>query len=331
MIDVSIIFVNYLSEDYLYNSLKSIYQHTSNVSFEIIVIDNHFIEGKNKEILVNFPHVIWIQSVGNIGFGKANNLGVEHAKGKYILFLNCDTLVFDNAIFNAFSFLENNSKFVAIGGIQVDLSHKKIPFYQSLNDIRKDLYFIPQGSFFKKILFALLPKESFFEGETNNLGGAFILVPKEIFEKAGKWDEDFFMYAEDAELSYRLHQFGKLAYSEDVKFIHLIQGNEFTRANDSWGNRFSVQIQVSNFLWIRKCYGLFPLILIYLNYILFLPIFWGWKLGNNLTKGKKLFDDLYNQKMISKKIWILCKYLPKYLFPNGKNFQILPEENIGNK
>lgn len=175
----------------MFNCLQSIEQHTSGISYELIVVDNYFTEGNNKLILEQFPQLQWINAGGNFGFGKANNIGAKHAKGKYLLFLNCDTLLIDNAIANAHSFLEKDPKFVAIGGIQLDKNEKEIPFYQSLNDIRKDFYFIPQGSFFKKILFALLPKENFSKGETNNLVGAFILVAKENFYKAGQWDESF--------------------------------------------------------------------------------------------------------------------------------------------
>lgn len=331
MIDVSIIFVNYKTEEYLFECLKSVQQFTSQITLEYIVADNRFVEGNNEQIVSAFPYVKWINAGDNVGFSKANNIGAQHATGKYLLFLNCDTLLFDNAIFNAFSFLENNPNYAALGGIQLDSNKNAIPFYHSLNDVRKDFYFIPQSELCKKILLRLLPKENFSLGETNNLVGAFIMISKEVFFIAGQWDEDFFMYAEDAELSFRLSKLGKIGYIKDVQFIHLIKGNEYTRANDSWANRFSVQIQVSNFLWLRKSYGIIPLLLIYLNYAIFLPIFWFWKICRNVIEGKKFLEDTYNQKMLTKKIGILFKYLPKYLFLKHQLFKILPEENIGNK
>ncbi len=329
MVDVSIIFVNYKTEDFLLACLKSIKEYTHGLSYEFIVVDNSFSLGNNKQILNAFPETSWIDAGGNVGFSAANNIGAKQAKGKFLLFLNTDTLLFDNAIANAINFLERKTNFVAIGGLQLNAALEPIPYFYSLNDLRKDFYFVPNHPIFQRVLRAFLPTEKFDPSETNNLVGAFILLSQDAFKKVGGWDEQFFMYAEDAELSYRLSKLGKLGYTEEVKFIHLVKGNEFTRINDSWANRFSVQIQLSNLLWIRKSYGILSLLLIYLNYALFLPIFWGWKLYRNLVEKKSILSDVHNQLMLSRKIGILITYLPKLVFLSAKSFKIRPEENIG--
>jgi GT2 family glycosyltransferase len=287
------------------------------------------VPGTNKQILESFPEIHWLNAGGNVGFSKANNLGAKQARGNFLLFLNTDTLLFNNAILNAHQHLMERDDVAAIGGLQLNLEKESIPFYYSLNDLRKDFYFIPNHDLFKKMLLALFPNENFQPGETNNLVGAFIMVSKEKFEKVGAWDEQFFMYAEDAELSFRLNKIGKLMYSDEVKFIHLVKGNEFTRANDSWANRFSVQIQLSNFLWIRKSYGAIPLLLIYFNYLIFIPIFWVWKMFKNTKEGKRLLGDTFNQRMLTRKVGILFSYLPQLLFLTSKQYKIKPEENIG--
>lgn len=313
MLDISIIFVNYKTEKLLLECLRSISSHTSGLSYECIVVDNSFMEGANQEILAEFPSTKWINSGGNWGFSKGNNIGVEQAEGELVLFLNADTLIIDNSIFKAFEFLKNNSDFVAIGGIQLDENRTEIPFYYTLNDIRKDFYILPNSPKVRNCLNALLPKENFPEGETNNLVGAFILVSKSNFLKVGKWDEDFFMYAEDAELSFRLAKIGKLAYLKEVKFIHLIHENEYRRKEYSWVNRFSIQIQLSNLLWIRKSYGVIPLVLIYLNYLILVPIFWTWKILLNLLNGKKWLNDTKNQMGLTEKVSTLLRFLPRLL------------------
>ena len=273
-----------------------------------------------------FPNLKWINSGGNVGFSKANNLGAAIAQGEYLLFLNCDTLIFDQSIQNAMRFVKEHPEYVSIGGIQLDNNLSPLPYFHTLNDIRKTFYFLP--SFGGKILDFLLPAEDFKNLETNNLVGAFLLLSKNNFQKAGGWDEDFFMYAEDAEFSYRLSKLGKLTYLPNVQFIHRVQNNEFRRTNESWGNRFSMQIQLSNFLWIRKSYGVLPLLLIYFNYLLFLPIFWLWKLFRNLLERKRLFKDTPNQQLLTRKIGILIAYLPKLILLTSPPFKILPKENI---
>jgi len=277
------------------------------------VVDNSFVEGANQEILAEYPSTKWINSGGNWGFSKGNNIGVEHAEGEFVLFLNADTLIIDNSIFKALEFLKSKFDFVAIGGIQLDENRTEIPFYYTLNDIRKDFYILPNLPIIQQFVERLLPKENFPEGETNNLVGAFILVSKANFFKAGKWDEDFFMYAEDAELSFRFAKLGKLAYSSEVRFVHLIHENEYRRTEYSWVNRFSLQIQLSNLLWIRKSYGIGALLLIYLNYLLLVPIFWTWKILLNLFSGKKWLNDTKNQVELSKKVGTLFRFLLRLL------------------
>lgn len=293
--------------------LRSIAHFTSGLSYECIVVDNSLEQGANEAILTEFPNTQWINSGGNVGFSKGNNIGVEHAQGEYVLFLNADTLIVDNSIFKAFEFLQTKSDFVAIGGIQLDQNQVEIPFYYTLNDIRKDFYILPNLPVVQKCITALLPKESFPKGETNNLVGAFIMTAKSDFLRVGKWDEDFFMYAEDAELSFRLAKLGKLAYSPDVKFIHLIQENEFRRTEYSWVNRFAIQIQLSNLLWIRKSYGIGALLLIYFNYVLLVPIFWTWKIVLNILTGKNWLHDTKNQSELSQKVIILLQFFPRLL------------------
>jgi GT2 family glycosyltransferase len=100
--DLSIVFVNYKTEALLFECLRSIYAHTNGLNFECIIVDNHFIPGQNQAILDEFPTTNWIDSGGNIGFSKANNIGLQAAKGQYILFLNADTLLVDNSIYLAY-------------------------------------------------------------------------------------------------------------------------------------------------------------------------------------------------------------------------------------
>jgi GT2 family glycosyltransferase len=327
--DVSIVFVNYKTEALLLDCLRSIYSFTSSIAIECIVVDNQFIPQNNRAILTEFPQTQWIDSGYNSGFSIANNIGMHAARGKYVLFLNADTLIFDNSICQAWKHLEEDASLVAIGGNQLDLNKQALPYYLTLNDIRKDLYIVPNHPFFQKLINKLLPVEPFSrQEETNNLVGAFLMASKETLHKLNGWDEDFFMYAEDAELSFRLSKIGKLAYFSDVNFIHLINENEFRRTEYSWVNRFSMQIQVSNLLWIRKSYGIIAYLLLYLNYNFLAPIFWAWKVSLNVYKGKSWDFDTKNQRIFGRKVVILNRYFLKILFLCKGPYRIKPDENI---
>jgi GT2 family glycosyltransferase len=154
------------------------------------------------------------------------------------------------------------------------------------------------------------------------------MASKENLLALNGWDEDFFMYAEDAELSFRLSKIGKLAYFKDVNFIHLIKENEFRRTEYSWVNRFSVQIQVSNLLWIRKSYGIVAYSLIYLNYTLLAPIFWIWKISLNLLTQKPLDHDTKNQRIFTQKLAVLYRYFFPILLLRKGPYRIKQHENI---
>jgi hypothetical protein len=327
--DVSIVLVNYQTEALLLNCLRSVYTHTDNLQFECIVVDNHFIPNANEQILTEFPETHWIDAGYNSGFSIANNIGLKAALGKYILFLNADTLIFDNSIWLAFQHMMLDKSLVAVGGNQLNSNKKALPYYRTLNDVRRDFYIFPNKPFFHRLINLLLPSQHFSRSEeTNNLVGAFLLASKENLLALNGWDEDFFMYAEDAELSFRLSKIGKLAYFEDVNFIHLIKENEFRRTEYSWVNRFSVQIQVSNLLWIRKSYGILAFSLIYLNYTLLAPIFWIWKICLNLLTQKPLGHDTKNQRIFTEKLSVLNRYFFRILLLRKGPYRIKPDENI---
>ncbi len=116
--DVSIIIVNYNTTELLINCIHSIYDKTINVKYEIIVVDNNSIKSPGSILLKLFPDVVFIQSHTNLGFGKANNKGVEYSNGKYLFFLNSDTILLNNAVYKLYDFLEHieDNRIVAVGG-----------------------------------------------------------------------------------------------------------------------------------------------------------------------------------------------------------------------
>lgn len=326
---LSIIIVNYKSETLILDCLRSIYTQTINIIFEIIVIDNSFVKGKNARILSEFPATLWKDLGSNAGFSRANNEGIKLAKGEYLLFLNADTLVADDSIKKALDYLNLNEKNVALGAIQIDVEGNLIPYFRTQNDIIKQLFILPNLQIVNKIINFLLPKESFeTSNETNNLVGAFLMVSKKNAELSGMWDEDFFLYAEDVEFSQRLSKLGKLLYFEDVKIIHLLEENPYRSRNTSFVNRFNLQVQLSNLLWIRKSYGILSYLTVMINYWGLVPIFWIWKMIINVLNKKSPINEMNNQKVFTKKVYILTKYLPKILMLKKGPLKITTEENL---
>jgi GT2 family glycosyltransferase len=293
------------------------------------VIDNSYVKEKNKDVLNEFPLTIWKDLGRNAGFSIANNEGINIAKGEFILFLNADTLLIDESIEKALIHLQSNPQNIAVGAIQIDIHGNQIPYFRTQNEIRKQLFILPNSLVAEKIVNLLLPKERFqSNNETNNLVGAFLLVSKKNAIESGQWDEDFFLYAEDVEFCQRLSKLGKLLYFEDVKIIHLITENPYRNKSTSFVNRFNLQVQLSNLLWIRKSYGILSYLIIMINYWVLLPVFWIWKIIINISNKNSEINDFSNQLTFSKKVYILTKYLPKIIFLIKGPLKITEEENL---
>ena len=114
--DVSIIIVNYNTQELTLQCLRSVYEKTAGISFEVIVVDNASSDDSVKQVRIEFPQVILIESPENLGFGRANNLGFENSTGDYIFLLNSDTLLINNAIEILWRFLNQNFDIAIVGG-----------------------------------------------------------------------------------------------------------------------------------------------------------------------------------------------------------------------
>ncbi len=328
-IDLSIIIVNYKTEDLIIDCLLSVYEHTKDVAMEVLVVDNAYQKEGEEKVKAIFSNVRWIDMGYNAGFSRANNAGIKEAKGEYILLLNADTLMIDNAIGKAVSKLKERSEIAAIGGLQLYKNLSEMPYYHTINDIRKTFYILPDKPFFNNFIDKFLPKPHFIDpNETNNLVGAFVMTRKSVVEKVGMLDEDFFMYGEDLEWAGRLNKAGKLCYFEDIKFVHLVNESPFRRTQISFVNRFSIQMQVSNLLWIRKEFGIFAYLILILNYTLLVPLFWGVKILNNIVYHSKVFYQLESQKLFTLKVGVLLKYFWRTILNKPYFYQIKPDENI---
>ncbi len=226
-INISIVIVNYNSMDYLSHCISSIEKSSGNLAVEIIVVDNNSTEGQPTELQNQFPDVRFIQLEENLGFGRANNIGVEHSSGKYILILNPDTVVEENTLQIMYEFMENHKE-VGAAGCKVLNSDGTFQLA-----CRRG-FPTPWVSFTKLFgLQSLFPKVKLFAGynqtykpinktyEVDSIIGAFMFIRRSSWDKVNGFDEAFFMYGEDIDLCYRIKKSGaKIMYVHTSSIIH---------------------------------------------------------------------------------------------------------------
>ncbi|RJR24539.1 glycosyltransferase family 2 protein [Candidatus Microgenomates bacterium] len=185
---------------------------------EIIVVDNASKDGSPEMVEKEFPRVVLVCNKENIGYSAGNNVGIKIAKGDFLLFLNSDTKVYKNALAEAVSFMKENPRIGALsaktllpsGKMDPDC-HRGFPHpWASLT------YFLGLEKMFPKSrLFGQYHKSylGFDENHEIDAGaGAFMLVRKEVVEKVGTWDEQYFFYGEDLDFFYRIKNAGFKVY-----------------------------------------------------------------------------------------------------------------------
>ncbi len=207
--------------------LKSVRLAVQNVEAEIFVVDNISIDGSVAMVKEKFPEVILIENKENVGFSKANNQAMRVAKGKYVLLLNPDTVVEEDTFRKTVDFMNATPDCGGLGvkmidgkGVFLPESKRGLPtpavaFYKIFGLSR----LFPKSKRFAKYHLGYLPMEDINEIEI--LSGAYMMMRKEALDKVGLLDEDFFMYGEDIDLSYRIILGGyKNYYYPDTSIIH---------------------------------------------------------------------------------------------------------------
>lgn len=224
---LSVIIVNYNVQHFLEQCLHSVFKALQNVEGEVWVVDNNSVDGSVAMVKEKFPDVKLIDSKENLGFSRGNNLAMRKSNGEYTLLLNPDTLVEEDTFEKALRFMDENPD---AGGLGVKMVDGKGNF---LPESKRSLP-TPSVAFYKIFgLSSLFPKSKRFgkyhcghldKNETHEieiLSGAFMLMRKKALDKVGLLDEDFFMYGEDIDLSYRLIKGGyKNYYLADTRIIH---------------------------------------------------------------------------------------------------------------
>ncbi|HXB93283.1 MAG TPA: glycosyltransferase family 2 protein [Puia sp.] len=292
---LSIIIVNFRTAQLLLDCLTEMHKDAETADFEIVIVDNHSGDDSHQRVTTAFPRVVWVQMAYNAGFSRANNAGFRQATGDTMLLLNSDTLPRGAAIAECYRRLRH-SEYVACG---VQLLNADGTPQISGNYVMKGglnyLLPLPYGGAVIKRLgeWAKIGKPHVpGKGgivEVDWINGAFLMVKKEAIDQAGFMDEDFFLYAEESEWCGRLKNVGRICLYGDLEVVHL-QG---VTANQLFGSdgkgyinifdRKGLQVMLSNFVRIRKQFGVGWFLVQLLFYIGDIPIFFLGMVGSRLA------------------------------------------------
>lgn len=224
---LSIVIVSYNVKYFLEQCLASVKRALQGLNAEIFVIDNCSTDGSIEYLQAKFSFVKFIKNKENFGFGKANNLALKLCKGEYVLFLNPDTLLPENILKECLYFFQSHNNAGAIGVQMLDgsgnfLAESKRAFpspFVSFCKLSGLSTLFPRSAVFNKYALGNLDKNEVYEVDV--LSGAFMMARNSLLQQLKGFDESFFMYGEDIDLSYRLKQTGfKNYYLGNLKIIH---------------------------------------------------------------------------------------------------------------
>ena len=251
--DVSIILINWQSEDYLRECIASIYQWTHRVQFEVIVVDNASPSGNVETLKALFPKIKLVKSAKNIGFAGANNLGFRHSAGDCILFLNPDTKLNSPAIDTMMQQMKRLPRAGIVGCklLNADLSVQT----SSIMRFPSIWGAILQVEYLRlrwPTLWGIGPLFSSDEepSEVEVVSGACMLTRRQVFEQIGMFSEEYFMYSEDVDLCYQSADAGFKNYYLGCATIVHYGGRSSVRA---WQTAMKTRAELH---FCRKHYGL---------------------------------------------------------------------------
>ena len=293
---ISVIIVNWNGEKWLKKCLDSLFWQKYR-NFEVIVVDNASEDKSAEYIKKHYPGVIIIQNKENYGFAKGNNIGINKAKGKYILLINNDTWVENDFISKLVKFYEDN-KFDVIAPREAKYNGEKHkPYVSKIDPLGHPIYFFGDK---------YVNREPFY------LTGSCLFFPKKIFEETKGFDDNFFMYNEEVDWFWRLNLLNKkYSYVNDIYIYHASGGSSGSGLKYNtflWRNQNTLQMLLKN-------YSLFTLILILPLYLiqnifeaLVFLIFFKPKIAYSYLEGW-VFNIKNIKKIVNERKWVQSKRL----------------------
>lgn len=237
--DLSVIIVSYNAREVLKRCLDAVFQLTTDLEFEVIVVDNGSTDGAIgvlKDYEKKYKNFKVVYSRENLGYARGNNEGMKIATGKYFLIINNDTLLIENSGKKMLDWMEAHHNIGISSCLLVDNEQKissiiSAGFFPFLPAIFAWAFFLDDLPGVKK-LFKPFHVHSDITGVTvvtdfDWVSGSFMMVRREVFTKTGGFDENIFMYGEDLDFCYRVKQAGyKIGYNPETRAIHLGQASQ---------------------------------------------------------------------------------------------------------
>ena len=230
-IELSIIIVNWHSAHYTHKCVQSLLTETHGVHYEIIVIDGASYDGCGEMLRKHFPKVHFIQSSHNEGFARANNRAYAFARGAYILFLNPDTEIIGSAIYTLLAHLKTLPQAGAVGCKLLNADGTlQTSCIQSMPTILNQMLNAEclRSRFPRSRLWGMsaLFMDQEQPEEVEGISGACVMVKRSVFEEVGLFSTDYFMYAEDMDLCYKIRKVGcKNYYIPNATVMHFGGGS----------------------------------------------------------------------------------------------------------
>ena len=254
---LSVIIVNYNVKFFLEQCLYSVRKAAVSGGMETIVVDNLSTDDSLAYLRPKFPEVSFIANDANTGFGRACNRGLVQATGELVLFLNPDTIIPEGCLTKCLEFFDTHADCGALGVQMIDgagkfLKESKRSFPSPLTSLYKlfglSLLF-PRSKVFGRYHLGHLPNNE--THEVDVLAGAFMMVRRTVLDQTGGFDETFFMYGEDVDLSYRIQKAGfRNYYFADTTIIHF-KGESTKRGSLNYVRMFYKAMSI----FVRKHYG----------------------------------------------------------------------------
>lgn len=286
-VELSIIIVNWNTCNLLRQCLKSIYQITENINFEVFVVDNASSDKSVQMVQNEFPQVKIIANKKNLGFAKANNQAIKQSQGEYILLLNPDTIVLSNAISKSINFLKNNPKVGILGCKILNPDNTWQPSCRTFPTIISQIVILLKlHNLFPHLIkkYLMLEMDENKIQEVDQVMGAFFLIKKEVIEKIGYLDDKYWIWFEEVDFCQRAKRAGfKTYYFPEAQIIHYKAQsfNQVLPLKKQW----HFNLSLLRYLW--KFHSIFGFIAILLLFPFSLLLSFIWQIMQRFLPIKK--------------------------------------------
>lgn len=255
--DVSIIIVNWNTRELLQDCLTSVYERTGDIEYEIIVVDNGSTDSSVEMVKKNFPLVNVIENAENLGFARANNIGIKAGKGRYICLINSDITILDDCFGKLMKFMDSNPGAGMAGpkilNADLTIQHSCRHFPSIWNNLCQSLglnHLFPKSAFFSDWIMDYWSHDSI--RSVDALSGCFWMTRRKALEEVGLLDEDFFIYGEDLDWCKRFRKAGwDIVFYPEAEAIHL--GGASSAAAPV---KFYIEMQKADLQYWRKHHGI---------------------------------------------------------------------------